>query len=412
MTLKICLVQQGANDWLGGVEYINNLVLALASLPPEVRSTYELCLLCNNTRDLAAHASIRPHLSKIYVLETDLTPAHWLNSLLWKLQKKVFKQANPQINALFQREAINFVYPYFDETVAQLKTQPYQFAAWIPDFQDKYLPHFFPETDIQKRNHLYDVITRSTCPIVLSSKTAEADFKHFFPNALNKTQVLSFKTAPKPEWYGPEPLHVQQHYCLPDRFFLVSNQFWQHKNHLTVLKALKILQARSIYPVIVCTGYIYDYRQPDYINSVLQTIHTLDLAHQVYLLGLIPRLDQIQLMRRSLAVVQPSLFEGWSTVVEDARCLGKSMILSDIPVHLEQAPPQSLYFDRLFPEALAARLSEVWENWPSGPDREREAIARRHSLQAIESVGHQFLAIVKGCLSAEFSPSGLLGAGR
>lgn len=405
--LKICLVQQGANDWLGGVEYINNLVFALTSLPPEVRSTYELCLLCNSTLDSTTHTSIQPYLSKIYYLETDLAPAHWLDSLRWKLQKTVFKQVNPQIDALFRRESIDFVYPYFDETVAQLNPQPYHFAAWIPDFQDKHLPHFFPESDIQNRNRLYALLTQSTSPIVLSSKTAEADFKHFFPHSRNPTQVLSFKTAPNPQWYEPEPSQIQQRYCLPDRFFLISNQFWQHKNHLLIFNALKRLQSASIYPNIVCTGYVYDYRQPDYINTVLQTIHTLGIAHQVYLLGLIPRLDQIQLMRRSLAVVQPSLFEGWSTVVEDARCLGKPVIFSDIPVHLEQAPPQGRCFERNSPESLAARLADGWQNWTPGPDREREAVARQQNLQAIESVGYQFLQIVQNCTSGAIAPVSL-----
>ncbi|MFM8004242.1 MAG: glycosyltransferase, partial [Dolichospermum sp.] len=120
----------------------------------------------------------------------------------------------------------------------------------------------------------------------------------------------------------------------------------------------------SIYPVIVCTGHIYDHRKPDYIDIILQAIHTYGLANQVYLLGLIPRIDQIQLMRHSLAVIQPSLFEGWSTVVEDARCLGKKMILSDFPVHLEQDPPGSVFFERNSPQELANLIGEWWEKLP------------------------------------------------
>ena len=55
-------------------------------------------------------------------------------------------------------------------------------------------------------------------------------------------------------------------------------------------------------------------------------------------------------MRKAMAVIQPSLFEGWSTVVEDARALGKPMILSDFPVQIEQDPPSSDYFERNNPE--------------------------------------------------------------
>jgi hypothetical protein len=41
-------------------------------------------------------------------------------------------------------------------------------------------------------------------------------------------------------------------------------------------------------------------------------------------------------MNNCRAVIQPSLFEGWSTVVEDAKALNKWVILSDIAVHREQ----------------------------------------------------------------------------
>ena len=50
----------------------------------------------------------------------------------------------------------------------------------------------------------------------------------------------------------------------------------------------------------------------------------------------ISREDQLGLMRDSLAVVQPSLFEGWGTVVEDAKTLGVQVLCSDIEIHHEE----------------------------------------------------------------------------
>jgi hypothetical protein len=63
-------------------------------------------------------------------------------------------------------------------------------------------------------------------------------------------------------------------------------------------------------------------------------------------------------MRHSLAVIQPSLFEGWSTVVEDARCLGKKIILSDLLVQVEQNPQGSEFFERHSPQQLADLIAE------------------------------------------------------
>ena len=62
-------------------------------------------------------------------------------------------------------------------------------------------------------------------------------------------------------------------------------------------------------------------------------------------MGVIPREHQLGLMKHSLAVIQPSKFEGWSTVVEDAKSLQKQILLSNIPVHVEQMGDSAYYFE-------------------------------------------------------------------
>ena len=44
-------------------------------------------------------------------------------------------------------------------------------------------------------------------------------------------------------------------------------------------------------------------------------------------------------------MINPSLFEGWSSTVEECKSVGKNMILSDLNVHKEQYPTQT-FFDR------------------------------------------------------------------
>jgi len=39
------------------------------------------------------------------------------------------------------------------------------------------------------------------------------------------------------------------------------------------------------------------------------------------------------LMVRSQAMILPSLYEGWSTALEEAKALGKDCLVSDIQVH-------------------------------------------------------------------------------
>jgi len=81
------------------------------------------------------------------------------------------------------------------------------------------------------------------------------------------------------------------------------------------------------------------------------------LHDQISLLGIIPRGDQINLMRWSQAVLQPSLFEGWSTVIEDAISLQVPVIAADLPVNMEQLKEHGSYFRAHDADQLADLLS-------------------------------------------------------
>lgn len=390
--LRIGLLMQGGRDWMGGAEYIKNIVLALSSLSDEERSTFEICLIYNQDFELDIKNQLKPYLHALYNLETELESAIFINRWKWEVKRVLFKESGSRFASFLKNKKIDFVYPYL---VAKAEKLPYQGCTWIPDFQHKYLPHLFTQSEIELRDRGFGQIADSSLRVVLSSKTAATDFKKNFPDSKCQTEVLQFRTSLPDSWYKLDAVKIQQKYHLPERFFLISNQFWQHKNHLLVLEALKILQASCIYPVVICTGHIYDRRKPDYIDIVLQTISTYGLANQVYLLGLIPRIDQIQLMRLSLAVIQPSLFEGWSTVVEDARCLGKKMILSDFPVHLEQDPPNSVFFERHAPQQLATLIAEWWQKLTPGSDVEEEALAQARNKEQVKAFGSRFLEIAR-----------------
>ena len=58
-----------------------------------------------------------------------------------------------------------------------------------------------------------------------------------------------------------------------------------------------------------------------------------------------PYSDLINLIHQSNALINPSLFEGWSTSVEEAKILNKTILLSNIKVHKEQNPKNSYFFD-------------------------------------------------------------------
>lgn len=71
------------------------------------------------------------------------------------------------------------------------------------------------------------------------------------------------------------------------------------------------------------------------------------------------RTEQLCIMKNAKFLVQPSLCEGWGTVLEDAKVLDKTVLLSDIPVHQEQKNAKCRLFDPHNPVELANLMIET-----------------------------------------------------
>ncbi|MEM1401457.1 MAG: hypothetical protein AAGF58_16330, partial [Pseudomonadota bacterium] len=69
-------------------------------------------------------------------------------------------------------------------------------------------------------------------------------------------------------------------------------------------------------------------------------------------LGLVERSDVLALLQSTIALLNPSLFEGRSSIVEEAIAFGVPMLLSNLAVHREQADDLAEYFDVTEPAQL------------------------------------------------------------
>jgi glycosyltransferase involved in cell wall biosynthesis len=173
----------------------------------------------------------------------------------------------------------------------------------------------------------------------------------------------------------------------------VPNQFWMHKNHETLFRAVKILVERGVDVRVVCSGNSSDHRNLEYFATIAEKLSLWDLREHVVYLGLIDHDDALALMRQTVCVLNASAFEGWGYSAEEARSVGKQALLSDIPTHREQSPPKAAFFQPYDAGELAEKLEAIWVQSEPGPDRELEARARCTSDERMRAYGAGFLAI-------------------
>ena len=387
---RIALINHHDQGWVAGTEYIKNIILGLSALSKDNGNNIEVNLITSKSIDNSILNLVEPCLKKIFFTEDILGAQTLLKNTKQKMASIFLKRPYYSYENFLRKASFDFVYPYFSSCNDEVSDKS---AAWIFDFQHKYLAKYFSKKEIVIRNRHFGNIAKYASTIILSSKCTQRDFHEFFPHAASKSRVLPFRSVPSPEWFKGNPKDVQNKYSLPDKFFIVCNQFWQHKNHLAILEAMNLLKKKGVRPIVVCTGHRQDYRRLNYFDDLLKTVREYDLEEQVLIVGLVPKIDQIQLLRRSIAVIQPSLFEGWSTVVEESRCFRKPIVLSNIPVHFEQNPPNSQYFDRNSPNSLAGVMENWWKNLLPGPDHNQEVIAKDDNKKEVQLFARKFLEI-------------------
>ncbi|MFW8590316.1 glycosyltransferase [Glaciecola sp. 2405UD65-10] len=227
--------------------------------------------------------------------------------------------------------------------------------SWIPDLQHIYLPKMFSMLKKLKRNIGFLAQAKFSSGVVFSSYDAKNSFLKTYPTPEDKLFVIRFavKVAKVPE---KDIEAVKEKYQLEDKYIFLPNQYWPHKNHEVVLRAIKFLRMKGEKPFqIVSTGST----ESESFKKCQTFIRDMDITSDEYkVLGLIPGSDVLALMAGSSFVLNPSLFEGWSSTVEEAKSLSKKMILSDIPIHREQEPKHGefLFFDPRNIESLATLI--------------------------------------------------------
>jgi glycosyltransferase involved in cell wall biosynthesis len=241
--------------------------------------------------------------------------------------------------------------------------------SWFPDFQFLHLPEFFPGLDVDKEIRRLRAIISKADAIVLSSYAAFADFQTIAPqSAVPRARVLQFVSQPHVALNSlGEPMakqELERKYEIKGRYFYLPNQFWVHKNHWVVFKAVADLKARGTEIVLLCTGNLKDYRvrNSDYVDALREFVISESLGANIRILGLVPYEDVLSLMRNCVAVINPSRFEGWSSTVEEAKSIGKKIALSNIAVHQEQRPAGAQYFDPDDVSGLCSILEQWWSS--------------------------------------------------
>lgn len=278
--------------------------------------------------------------------------------------------------------------------------------AYLHDCQHKHYPGFFTPEVIRSTDRHFQK-TLSVCKaVIVNSQDTRKDLLEFYESSHCHIFALPFAPVVRDSWLDAEPERLQR-YALPPKYFIISNQFWIHKDHATAFKAIARLAADGEDVHLICTGKMEDYRAPDYIEDLKRLIHSSNLGRQITFLGFIDKRDQIEILKNAVAVIQPTLFEGGpgGGSVADALAVGCRAIVSDIPINLElPRSGQVRYFKAGDPLALADEMKKVWAERYERPSDARLLVQKDESLKALSEVLYAAIESVTGGVVMQKSP--------
>jgi len=240
---------------------------------------------------------------------------------------------------------------------------PVPWVGYLYDFQHQHLPELFSAAERAGRDAEFARMLARAAVVICNSEAVRADAERFRPGCAGRIIALPFAPVPRREWFDLDVPAARLRHALPERYFIICNQFWVHKDHATAIRAFAAFRAGGGDPdaALVCTGHPGDYRAPGHAAALRALIAELGLGGRVHLLGHLPKSEQIALLRGAIGVLQPTRFEGGrgGGAVLEALAMGVPALVSDIAVNREIVHAGCRFFATGDPAALAARMLEL-----------------------------------------------------
>lgn len=259
---------------------------------------------------------------------------------------------------------------------------PLPTVVMIPDNQEAFFPEFFTSQQHLTRELHYRGSARMADRVLTISEFSKAALVEQYKIPPEKI-CLAYHTIDA-RFYRAQETGQRPAVTLPEgRFLLFPANHWLHKNHDSLLQALRFLAVeKGVRLNLVLTGHDVDGGYP-----VAQKAAEYGIADQIFSAGYVSTEELIWLYAHAEMLVFPSLFEGFGLPLVEAMASGCPIACSRTSSLPEIGVDAVEYFDPLSPLEIAAAIERIHQQ-----PALRETLILR---------GHQRAAAFTSALSAQ-----------
>jgi glycosyltransferase involved in cell wall biosynthesis len=318
--------------------------------------------------------TIRSLLEKLHLYSLE----RWLTTLNEKKRARIVRSHKPDL----------MFFPQPSE-VAFLSRVPAVVA--VHSLEHRVNPEF-PEVSKKgqygKREYLYKNITRTAYKMLVDALTRREEILTHYPWTKPESIVRLPYLPPdylRTDIGDEEKAALRKKYNLPERFVFYPAQFWPHKNHRRLMRALRILKDKGLVVPIVLTGT----KKSEWgeYDKIMALIDELNINEQIYNLGYVDN-DEIGILySMAVALVMPTYFgptpipmiEGWK--------MNCPVVFSEIKGCRERARDAILTFNLEDPADIAEKIEMIWTN-----ENLRQDLVRKGQERLTEWTRDDFIA--------------------
>lgn len=272
---------------------------------------------------------------------------------------------------------------------------PYVLTIW--DLQHR-LQAYFPEVSLSgwtfdEREKFYGNAIQKASYVVIGNNDGANQIEKFygFPNERIKRIPL-----PTPDFVFSKQVDdsiLAKNELEKNKYLFYPAQFWPHKNHIRILKALKILKDKGINVKLALSGT--DKGNKNYIK---QKVKEYGLEKNVKFLGFVSEAELISLYKNAFALTFASMFGPDNIPPLEAMALSCPVICSDIKGMREQLDNAALFFNPLDEHSLVIELCRLLES----PTLQEELIKKGQEKAHLYKANSYVLKMIE--VMDEFAP--------
>ena len=281
---------------------------------------------------------------------------YFRKSLKQKISRKIklfFKTSYKEINKFntvaksFPIDLFWFPYPLEADL-----DYPYIYTIW--DLGHRRTP-YFPEVSRSgwtwnEREYVYQKMIYKASYIITGNEEGKKEILESYPIPESKIRISPFPVASF--CYGKE---VKPNFPISDSYFFYPAQFWPHKNHICILKALVYLKDKyNLTPTVFLTGS--DKGNKKYIE---EKIKDFNLTNQIRFTGFLKDEELKYIYTHATGMIFASLMGPNNMPPIEATFLNCPVIITNLDGHIEQLGNSALYFDGYKPSELAEHMKTL-----------------------------------------------------